>query len=31
MMIMMIMIINSYHNSNDIRDDEDTDNCYDSI
>ena len=31
MMIMMIMIFNSYHNSNDIKDDEDTDNRYDSI
>ena len=26
MMIMMITIINNYHNSNDIKDDEDTDN-----
>ena len=28
---MMIMIINRYHNSNDIKDDEDIDNRYDSI
>ena len=28
---MMIMIINNDNTSNDIKDDEDTDNCYDTI
>ena len=31
MMIMMIMIINNDNTFTDIKDDEDTDNCYDTI
>ena len=31
MIIMRIMIINNDNTSNDIKDDEDTDNCYDTI